>query len=91
MYNNMTFRAQTLIWPIAKHLPNYINDEKDGTKLEKYLNDYITDVVTNVSSTYKNASYAWNVVNEAVDPQAKNPVIKSSAWDLIDNWFCKAF
>ena len=86
----MAMRGHNLIWgaPTSdghQHNPDFVNDEKNATKLEEFMVDYITAVMTNV--TYP---YAWDVVNEAI-ASGPSVIIKESPWSIIDDYFCKAY
>ena len=45
--NGMVMRGHTLVWGSAgTHNPAFINNEKDATKLENFMNEYIETVMT---------------------------------------------
>ena len=65
--NGMAMRGHTLVWGAPKyHNPDFINNEKNATKLENFMNEYIETVMTKV--TYP---FAWDVINEAVANSGK--------------------
>lgn len=88
--NGMAMRSHNLIWgspPNAQHLhnPKFIVDEKNATKLEEFMNEYIQKVMSHVG----HYPLAWDVVNEALADGPK--ILKDSPWAQVDDFVCKAF
>jgi len=82
-----------LIWgapstPANPHVPAFVTNETNATKLEEFMVEYINQTMAAVGDY----PIAWDVVNEAVD-NSNDPskVIKVSAWSKIDDYVCKAF
>jgi len=82
-----------LIWAAPytdahKHNPTFIHDEKNATKLEEFMGEYITKTMHAIGDY----PYAWDVVNEAI-ADGPNPkvIYKESPWSVIDDFVCKSF
>lgn len=67
------------------HNPQFVIDEKNATKLEEFMVDYIHKTLAHVTHPF-----AWDVVNEAVH-DGPNFVLKTSPWSIVDDYICKAF
>ena len=90
--NGMTMRAHTLVW--HSQVPRWFfsaNYEKDATAplaardvMEKRMENYIHDVMEHVNTQYPGVVYAWDVVNEAIEPGDKHPLGYRTANNL---WF----
>ena len=64
----MGYRGHVLIWAKEKSTPSFVNSITDSRTIEKFMKDYITEVVTR----YGDKIYAWDVVNEVV-PDGQDP------------------
>ncbi len=79
--NGMTMRAHTLVW--HSQVPRWFfsaNYEKDTSAplaqqdvMEKRMENYIHDVMDHVNTQYPGVVYAWDVVNEAIEPADRHP------------------
>jgi len=82
------FRAHNLIWAnTGTHNPDFIRNETDYVKLEKFMLDYINSTVKAVGG---HPTIAWDVINEAVSDEA-SVYIRDSPWNNIPDFICKAF
>lgn len=69
----------------GSHNPQFVINEKNATKLEEFMVDYIHKTLAHVTHPY-----AWDVVNEAVN-DGPNYILKTSPWSIVDDYICKAF
>lgn len=77
--NGVKMRGHTLVW--HAQTPDWFfrvgydsaNDYVDYETMEARLADYIEKVLTYVQEKYPGVIYAWDVVNEAVDPGSAAP------------------
>lgn len=77
--NGVKMRGHTLVW--HTQTPDWFfrvgydsaNDYVDYETMEARLADYIEKVLTYVQEKYPGVIYAWDVVNEAVDPGSAAP------------------
>lgn len=89
--NNLKMRGHTLCW--HNQAPPWMFVDEEGAQVSKEvllqrLKDHITSVVTR----YKDAIYAWDVVNEVIDDNDEN-FYRESLWYKIcgDEYIEKAF
>ena len=89
--NNLRMRGHTLCW--HNQAPSWMFVDEQGAQVSKEvhlkrLKDHITAVVTR----YKDAIYAWDVVNEVIDDNDEN-FYRESQWYKIcgDEYIEKAF
>lgn len=79
--NGMTMRAHTLVWhsqvPRWFFSANYEKGENSPLAsrdvMEKRMENYIHDVMDYVNTQYPGVVYAWDVVNEAIEPGDRHP------------------
>ncbi len=79
--NGMTMRAHTLVWhsqvPRWFFSANYEKDENaplaSRDVMKKRMENYIRDVMEHVNTEYPGVVYAWDVVNEAIEPGDRHP------------------
>lgn len=81
MENGMTMRAHTLVW--HSQVPRWFFSagyEKESSAplakrdvMEKRMENYIHDVMDHVNTMYPGVVYAWDVVNEAIEPADRHP------------------
>jgi len=67
--NNMAFRGHTAMWAnvgSSHYYPDFIGNETDPEKIEKFLKNYIQTTV----GRYAGRGISWDVVNEAIDPNS---------------------
>ena len=86
---DMVFRGHNTCWANVGqpyYQPDFIRNETDSTKIEKFLNDYIHAVV----GRYEGKAAAWDIVNEAIDDDPKKN-IRDSVFNKVDDFICKAF
>jgi endo-1,4-beta-xylanase len=98
--NGMVMRGHNLIWSNpgqgGNHNPKFVNEEKDGAKLEKFMLDYIGKVVGHYKDVQEKRPMgkplvAWDVVNEAVVVGKSIIHKEDTPWGLFDDYVCKAF
>ena len=70
---------------MEKH-PSWIQDEKDATKLEQFMVNYINTTITTLGAFPLN----WIVVDEAIY-DGEGRTFNSNPWSLVDDYVCKAF
>lgn len=63
--HQMRVKGHTLIW--QRSLPKWVNKEMSSDELNQAVQDHIRSEV----GRFKGRVYAWDVVNEAVDPNGK--------------------
>lgn len=74
---------------MPKHNAKFVNNETDMVKLEKFMVDYITTTV----KQFGDDIFAWDVVNEAVDPNSKEdpPLRNTNIFSNVTDFICKSF
>ena len=60
-------RGHTLFWNVAKYVPKWL-DERYSAAPASELATWLTGYVGNVAGHYGQQVYAWDVVNETIDP-----------------------
>ena len=68
-------RMHVLVWGSPNHNPQFVEDETDKVKLEKFMIEFITKTM----ERYGDYPIAYDVVNEAID-NADSKYIKVSPW-----------
>ncbi|MEN2985032.1 MAG: endo-1,4-beta-xylanase, partial [Dictyoglomaceae bacterium] len=80
--NNIGLRGHTLVW--HEQTPNWFFVDKDGkpTSKELLLKRLETHIKT-VVGRYKGKMYAWDVVNEAIDPNQPDGYRRNKWFEII--------
>jgi endo-1,4-beta-xylanase len=85
----MKFRGHNLLWANTGqtyYQPDFIMNEQNATKIDKFMADYIEATVT----YFKGKAFAWDVVNEAISDSGSE-YIRKSPYAKVDDFICKAF
>ncbi|HEY6081918.1 MAG TPA: endo-1,4-beta-xylanase [Chitinophagaceae bacterium] len=92
--HHLRIRGHNLCW--HEQTPSWLFSDKDGTTVSKdTLLQRLKSHIFTVVNRYKNAVYAWDVVNEAIDDNSTK-FLRHSKWyqicgeDFIDSAFCYA-
>lgn len=91
--NGLTMRGHALLWHRAQYSPGWINDKDFATAAETEA--FVGNYVSKVASRYHPFLYAWDVVNEAVDPETgafrTTSLSEKMGEELIDFCFATAY
>lgn len=75
-----------LVWGAPDHNPDFIENETDPAKLEKFMLEYIEKTM----KRYGDFPVIYDVVNESIHNRPQY-TIKDSPWSKVDDYICKAF
>ncbi|WP_372662530.1 endo-1,4-beta-xylanase [Cohnella sp.] len=93
MANGIAFRGHTLIW--HSQTPNWVfHDDKGNLVSKEVLFQRMKKHIETVVGRYKGKVYAWDVVNEVIEPGDKQPNgLRNSLWYQIagEEFIEKAF
>ena len=79
--NNIAVRGHTLIW--HNQMPEWFFVDKGKPVSKKKLKERMKKHITNVMKRYKGKIYAWDVVNEALDPDQPDGFRKNQWYEIL--------
>jgi len=80
--NNLTIRGHTLVW--HSQTPSWFFIDKDGKQVSKdVLLERLEKHIKTLVGRYKGKIYAWDVVNEAIDPSQPDGYRRSKWFEII--------
>ena len=72
--NDMAMRAHVLLWHRPQWFPRWLNDHDFGANPVAEAEDIVTSHIRTVAERYRDSIDSWDVVNEAIDHDARAPI-----------------
>ena len=79
--NNIAVRGHTLIW--HNQVPDWFFEDNGKPVTKEKLKDRMKKHITRIMKRYKGKIYAWDVVNEALDPDQPDGYRKNKWYDIL--------
>ena len=67
-------RAHVLLWHRPEWFPEWLNNHDFGANPVVEAEDILTSHIRTVAERYRDSIYSWDVVNEAIDHDARAPI-----------------
>ena len=72
--NDMALRAHTLLWHRPQWFPEWLNTYDFGAAPVQEAERLVTEHIRTVTQRYRGQIKSWDVVNEAIDHDARKPI-----------------